>query len=41
VNVTATAATAKTGGGGALDPLTLIVGLGLLIARVRRRAFRI
>jgi hypothetical protein len=36
VTVTATAAPAKSGGGGAIDPSWLIVGSGLLIARMRR-----
>jgi hypothetical protein len=39
VTVTATTAQAKSGGG-ALDPLTLIVGLGLAIGHMRRSAYR-
>ncbi len=37
VTVTGTAPPAKSGGGGAIDPAWLIVGSGLLIARMRRR----
>jgi hypothetical protein len=36
VTVTATAAPSKSGGGGALDPAWLLLGAGLLLARMRR-----